>query len=466
MTKDVIALTPKMPDAWALLAGLYASGPGSDVSAAADGAVIQLCGPGGRPLVSVEAPVLVQVPGEALRLLGSDVPVPFWWTEARASTAVPEAERLAGSVCGRLNALLGGTTWPPEAATTEVVDTNAVPAPSAGEPAVDVLTDSTAVVLIDRPVVALTSWLSDVLRVTSAAGRALQIVTPPHVRLSLPARTTLAHVPNRWVVQDRDCGYYDGLSGAALRWQNGTFAPDLTADGKPTVAETFADVTPSTERQLIVAFRTLHPADEYLLLGRALETAWKTLTGAPPAGWGTAEPVNLPWSPRQLTDLARDRAPQPTHVIAVGHPDRPAMATTRVTRTATGVEEDIKLTLGYGENETPPLEAIEALAETLVTDHGLATMLTSLRPARRDLTTPPRLEAPPIPHSFTLGPDDVRTIGLAHARRPPINVRPAQLGPEAKPALLYPLGDGISPQAWTTLQQLAAHLKAAPGTTK
>jgi len=128
-----------------------------------------------------------------------------------------------------------------------------------------------------------------------------------------------------------------------------------------------------------------------------------------------------------LTDLARDRVPQPTHVIAVGHPDRPAIATMRVTRTATGVEEDIKLTLGYGENETPPLEAIEPLAETLVTDHGLTTMLTSLRLASRDLTTPSHLEAPPIPHSFTLGPDDVRAIGLAHARRPPINVRPAQL---------------------------------------
>lgn len=352
MTKDVIALTPGMPDVWALLAGLYAGGPEVDITAAADGAVIQLRGPGGRPLVSVEAPVLVQVPGEALRLLGSDVPVPFWWTEARASTAVPEAERLAGSVCGRLNSLLGGTTWPPGAATTEVVDISTVPAPADGQPAVDVLTDSTAVVLIDRPVVALTSWLSAVLRTTSPSGRALQIVTPPHVRLSLPARTSLAQIPNRWVVQDPGCGYYDGLSGAVLRWQNGTFAPALTKDGRPTVAEAFADVPPSTGHQVVVAFRTVRPADEHLVLGRALETAWKALTGASPAGWGTAEPVSLPWSPRQLTDLARDRAPEPTHMVAVGHPERPAIATIRVTRTATGVEEDIKLTLGYSTNET------------------------------------------------------------------------------------------------------------------
>ncbi|MFI0962621.1 DUF6177 family protein [Streptomyces sp. NPDC021080] len=459
MTKDVIALTPKMPDTWALLAGLYAGGPGVDIATAADGAVVQLCGPGGRPLVSVEAPVLVQVPGEALRLLGSDAPVPFWWTEARASTAVPEAERLAGSVCGRLSSLLGGTTWPPGTATTEVVDVSAVPAPADGQPAVDVLTDSTAVVLIDRPVVALTSWLSAVLRATSSAGRALQIVTPPHVRLSLPAHTTLARIPNRWVVQDPDCGYYDGLSGAVLRWQNGTFAPALTTDGRPTVAEAFADVSPSTEQQVVVALRTVRPADEHLVLGRALETVWKTLTGAPPAGWGTAEPVGLPWSPRQLTGLARDRAPEPTQVIAVGHPDRPAIATMRVIRTAAGVEEDVRLTLGYRADETPPLAAVEALAETLVTDHGLATMLTSLRRARRDLTTPPRLEAPPVPHSLTLGPDDVAGIGLTHARRPPVDVRPTQLGPGARPALHYPLGDGTDPRGREALNRITRHLE-------
>jgi hypothetical protein len=492
VTKDVIALTPKMPDIWDLLTGLYAGGPDLGVSAAADGAVVQLHGPGGRPLVSVEAPVLVQVPGEARRLLGPSadgVPLPFWWTEARAATAVPEAERLAASVCGRLNALLGGITWPAGAARTEVVDTSGVPTPetvpgaegeppegaeadgapdgegevtaraAVGLPAVDVLTDSTAVVLADRPVIALTSWLSEVLRAASGSRRALQIVTPPDVRLSPAARTTLAQVPNRWVVQDPDCGYYDGLSGAVLRWQDGTFTPALTAEGKSTVAKAFTDTGPSAERQLHVAFRTRHAADPNLLLGGALETAWRTLTGAPPAGWGTAEPVNLPWSPRQLTDLAQERAPQATHLVAVGAPDRPAVGTLRVTRTGAGVEEDVHLTLGFGADEGLPLDAVQGLAETLVGEHGLVTMLVSVRRAGRDLVTPPRLEAPPVPFAFTLGPDDVRAIGLDHAGRPPVALRPVRLGAPSRPALHYPLGDGSDPQSWTTLQQLTRHLK-------
>ncbi|WP_338898194.1 DUF6177 family protein [Streptomyces sp. TG1A-60] len=462
MTKDVIALTPKMPHVWALMASLYAGGADLDLSAAADGAVVQLHGPGGRPLVSVESPVLVQVPGEAERLLGLSVKAPFWWTEARASTAVPEAEQLAGVVCGRLNALLGGSTWPPGAASTKVVDVSAVPSAGSGQPAVDVVTDHAAVVLVDRPVVALTTWLAEIMRTAVASRRALQIVTPPHVRLTPAARTTLARVPNRWVVQDPECGYYDGLSGAVLRWRDGVFSPALAQDGTATVAGAFTrPVDEAPGRQLIVALRTVRKPDERLLLGGALEAAWEALTGTAPAGWGTAEPVNLPWSPRQLTDLARERAPEPSQLIVVGTPDRPAMATVRVTRTAKGVEEDVVLTVGYAAGEELPLDRVEPLAGTLVREHGLMTMLTSVRVARADLTTAPRLEGPPLPAAFTLGPDDVHTIGLDHARRPPVEVRAVHLGPTARPALHYPLGDGTDAGGWGRLQELTAHLRSA-----
>ncbi|MCZ9338255.1 hypothetical protein NGM37_10750, partial [Streptomyces sp. TRM76130] len=156
MTKDVIALTPSMPDVRTLLAGLYAGGPDLRVGTTADGAVVQLCAPDGRPLVSVEVPLLVQVPGEAARLLGGAAPDgPVWWTEVRASTAVAEADRLAGSFAGRLTTVLGGTVWPPGAATTEVVPLNTdptdVPVTAGAAPAVDVLTTTTAVVIQDRP---------------------------------------------------------------------------------------------------------------------------------------------------------------------------------------------------------------------------------------------------------------------------------------------------------------------------
>lgn len=465
MTKDVIALTPKMPDLRTLLAGLYAGGPDLGLNTTADGAVVQLCAPDGRPLVSVEAPILIQVPGETARLLqhpADDVPV--WWTEARASTAVPEAGRLAGSFAGRLAAVLGGTVWPPEAATTDVVslttDVSATPVPATAAPAVDVLTPATAVVIQDRPVVALTSWLSDALRTATAADRALQIVTPPTTRLTLPTRTALRGLPNRWVVQDADHGYYDGLSGAVLHWKNGTFTPVRDETGATRVAEAFTP-TDTGDRQLILTLRTRHPGDAGLVLGSALESAFRHLTGAAPAGWSTAEPVNLPWSTRQLTDLARARAPRPTWLVTVGHPRRPALATMRVLRTPAGVEEDITLALGYSRDEAPPLDAIEDAAAELAAEHGLVTLLTALRAARRDLTVPACLELPPLPVTFTLGHGAAGRIGTARTEHPVQGPTPVRLGSAAEPALHYRLGNGTDPHAWTTLQHLTQHLKQA-----
>ncbi|WP_030546044.1 DUF6177 family protein [Streptomyces albus] len=510
MTQDVIALTPRMPDVKTLLAGLYAGGPDLRVNRAAGGSVVQLCSDDGRVLVSLEAPRYVQVPGEAGRLLGVEASAdgPVWWTEVRAVSTSGEAGRLAGSVAGRLTAVLGGTTWPREAAHTGVVAVPAQPsAPSAGEGSadevtvdgsggaagVDVLTARAAVVIQDRPVVAATTWLTDVLGTAARAEREVQILTPPGSRLTLAARTLLARMPARWVVRDEDCGYYDGLSGTVLSWRDGgegpgggdgRFAPVTSGpDDRPRIARAFAaparagSVSASVpcdgpgggtaqagdgERQLLLSLRTVHPATGELLLGGALETAWQVLTGAPPAGWSTAEPVNLPWSRRQLTELARGRAREglPSWITAVGHPDRPALATVRVSHSPLGVEEHITLALGYAAGEVAPVDALGELAKALATRHHLATMLVQLRAARADLATPAHFEPAPVPVSFTLGADAVHELGLDRALHAPAPAPPVRLGPSVRPALHYVLGDGDDPAVGgEALQRLYRHLK-------
>ncbi|MDK0521211.1 DUF6177 family protein [Streptomyces sp. ML-6] len=463
MTQDVIALTPQMPDTRTLLAGLHAGGPDLRVGEAGGGSVVQLCTAGGQALVSVEAPRYVQVPGEVARLLGPDVRAesPVWWTEARATSTVEGAARLAGSVAGRLNAVHGGTVWPPEAGHTDVVTGLADAVVEATPMGVDLLTDEAAVVIQGRPVIAATTWLTDIVSNAARTGRELQIVTPPGTRLTFPARTLLDGLPSRWVVHDPECGYYDGLSGAVLHWNGERFAPAV--GDSPQIADTFRP-RPGTEgeQQLLLSIRTVHPADEHLLLGGALEQAWRTLTGAPPAGWSTAEPVNVPWSPRQLTDLSRTRAQRslPTWTVAVGAPDRPAIATTRTVHTEAGVEEHITLLIGHDADAAA--DTLAELAEALSARHNLATMIGQLRTARADLAVPAHHEPPPVPLTFTLGPDAVTELGLDHARRALCDAAPSRLGPATRPALHYTLGDGTDPAtAWQRLRQINDYVNGA-----
>ncbi|MCX5109224.1 DUF6177 family protein [Streptomyces sp. NBC_00378] len=472
MTKDVIALTPRMPDPLTVLAGLLAGGPDKLVGTAGEDAVVQLCDEQGRPLVSIEAPLLVQVAGEAERLLGATAPpVPFWWTEARATTGVEEAELIAGTFAARIATLAGGSAWPPQAARSlAVVKTDGVsvaPTPAAAQPAVDALTDKVAVIIQDRPVIAMTAWLSDAFRAAANAELGLQIVTSPGATLSPAVRNSLSGWPSRWVVQDEKDGYYDGLSGAVLRWQHGMFAtvesPDATPeDPRTPVAAAYQEVTDTGDRQLAISFRTVHPADDRLVLGGALESVWQELTGRPPAGWGTAEPANLPWSLRRLTDVAFERAPEPTWLVVVGSPDRPALATVRISRTKAGVEEDVTLAFGYGPGEEPPLGALPRVAEVLATRHHLQSMLVQLRRARRDLAVPPRFEGPGVPLAFVLGAEEVREMPGDRARRTPLSEPPVQLGPRSRPALYYPLpGDPSDLSGWQDFERLMRHLKGA-----
>jgi hypothetical protein len=119
VTRDVVALTRDAPDVRDVVAGMIAAGQELRVRAADHGPVIQLCDDHERLLVSIEVPVLVQVPGEVERLLGAaaaeGLQVPLWWVEARAPSGRPDAEALARRFATELVRRLGGSVWPPEA---------------------------------------------------------------------------------------------------------------------------------------------------------------------------------------------------------------------------------------------------------------------------------------------------------------------------------------------------------------
>jgi hypothetical protein len=120
MTYDLVALVDGRPSSDDVLAGLAAAGEELGVRAVSGGAVVQLCDDDNQPLVSVELPLLIQVPGEVERMLGEavgSVDTPAWWVEIRA-TAQDGARELAERYAHTLIDRLGGKVWTSEGVET------------------------------------------------------------------------------------------------------------------------------------------------------------------------------------------------------------------------------------------------------------------------------------------------------------------------------------------------------------
>jgi hypothetical protein len=112
MTLDLVALCARQPDAGMTLAAMQACGPDLRLDTIERGSLVQLCDERERPLITIEGPRLVQVPGEVQRLLGvPDAPHPTWWVEARAVSTVPEAAAIARRFAAALLSLTGGVSW-------------------------------------------------------------------------------------------------------------------------------------------------------------------------------------------------------------------------------------------------------------------------------------------------------------------------------------------------------------------
>jgi Family of unknown function (DUF6177) len=328
-------------------------------------------------------------------------------------------------------------------------------------PAVDVVTDRVAVVLQDRPVVPLTAWLADAVRQCAASGRGLQVVTPPHSRLTTPLRFALDGPDTRWVVRDRaGITCYDGLSGRRLHWDGTAFVGTPAGPGgREALAAEFAEA-PDTPpgRQLVLDLRLRHPATATARLGGALEAVCAALTGEPPRGWGTAEPATEPWDRDELTVFARRRAPEPTLVVVVGGGGRAAVGTLRVSRAASGVDEAVTLVVG-GPGE-PPLDALPDVAQDLATTEPLVSLLAQVHPGRTDATWAPRLAGLPVPVGMAVGPDEVARLGPDHALAAPVPLA-RRLGDPARPAVWLHLGEDTTPAGWDRLTAVLQHFGAA-----
>ncbi|SKA10433.1 hypothetical protein SAMN02745673_02475 [Marinactinospora thermotolerans DSM 45154] len=327
-------------------------------------------------------------------------------------------------------------------------------------PAVDVDTGRTVVVVQDRPVVPLSSWLADALAACGRNGRRLQVLSPSGSRITLPLRTVLDEAKARWVVEGDDGGHHDGVSGVPLVWEERDgFVPLAGTTGPSPEFSRPAAVETDEGGQLLVDLRLLHPAREGLVLGDAVEALALGLTGARPVGWGTSEPALSPWDRSALTALCRRRAPKPTWVVFTGPlgGERRFVGTQRVSRVTSGVKETITFAVGHAPGEMPPLERVARLVRDMADRGVLLSLVVKRARGRADLTWEPRWMGLPVPVGMAIGAAGVREAGLDRVLAAPVRGR--VMGPSRSPSVWFPLGNGDDSGAWTEFEALMRHLR-------
>ncbi|TDD85602.1 hypothetical protein E1293_10880 [Actinomadura darangshiensis] len=332
-------------------------------------------------------------------------------------------------------------------------------------PAVDVITARSAVVVQNRALVPMSSWLIDAMARCAESGLSLQVLTPHDGRITLPLRMALGGSKMRWVVREPGDGHYEGFTGLPLDWDGMEFVPAERArtDGP---SSTFLHGTGDEAgavlgHHVIVDLRVVHDATAELELGAAVEGLAKALAGAAPVCWGTAEPALSRWDRAAITALCRRRTPRATWLVFTGgHGGTgPAFAgTVRVARVDSGVKEEITFVMSRPGGTLSP-DTLDTLAE-LAGQHASTTALSTLTaywaPGRADLTHPARRLGHPTPVAMAIGPSGIAETGTRRVLSAP--VRAQLIGDPAEPGAWYRLTDGAPDTAWPTLRELIRHL--------
>lgn len=263
--------------------------------------------------------------------------------------------------------------------------------------AADRSTTEALVVEQDRAVVGLSSWIADAGATAARTGRVLQLLTPVTSRLTYPAEL-LVEAGCRWVVRDGN-RMRDGIDGTPLRWTGERFAPVGPPAPVPDTAPGLGGVE--------IALTVVHPAEAEV--GAVTATAVVALTGHPPAGWGTSEPVTQPWSPRELSRYCRSRAPRPTALVVVA----PGLVgRLLVTPTDAGLVEEARL--AGPDAATVATATIEALAAELA--GRVRTLAVGVHPTRVAGLRPPGPARPVTPFRLYLDPSGAAAPATATPR--------------------------------------------------
>ncbi|MEO3787020.1 DUF6177 family protein [Actinocorallia sp. B10E7] len=242
----------------------------------------------------------------------------------------------------------------------------------------DVLTAKASVLLQDRAVVPLLAWMAP-------EGRALQVVTPPTSRLTLPLSLALVGPDDRWVVADGDV-FYDGLTGHHLRWDGECFSPDPRAQGHAPGFTVKSEA--ATGGQLFLTLEDRVSSGEPL--AGVLAQVCQAVLGYPPTGWGRNEPAGLRWDRGHFTEELRSRPGRAVVVCSAG-----MVATTSVMPLPDGSHlEQSTIVIGFADPSTVPVPQMSGIVARLP---GVTAASAQVRFGRPDLTVEPRWTGAPVP---------------------------------------------------------------------
>jgi len=472
MSLTLTALLEQPPGIDGLTRALVAAGPALRVRLVADGALVQLRDEDGHLVATVRAAEWQATAAEAERVL--DVPLPDeapaqpWWVEARATTR-GRAEYGARGVVRRFGDCLveyhGGVVREP---LEHLPPLESFLRAGTDDPVTAAVTEHTAVVVEDRPLVSASPWLMEALALHARARRGVQIVTPPGARVTRPMAELLTTPLVRWVVAE-GTGHRDGLSAEPLSWdpEYGFVSPRPgTRRAFPPRSEPDPD---EDEHQLLVSLKTTHPADADLELGAAVELLAEHLAGGPPALLGVNEPLSTEWDRAVLTRIARRRSPGPTWMAFSGAPGpvwaggtRPFQGTMRTRRIPDGVRETVTFSVSFPGEEAPPLDAVAEVASELVQDGCLHAMEVRRGRGPADLTRRPFLTGAMTPAAIALGMEPLERLGRSEMLNGPVPVTP--LGPWLAPGAWYDLQDrqAQTPDPWYRMSLLLEQLRRPP----
>ena len=242
----------------------------------------------------------------------------------------------------------------------------------------DIRTARASVILQDRAVVPLLGWMAP-------DGEALQVLTPPTSRLTLPLALALSGPDDRWVVADGD-SFYDGLTGHHLVWDGECFRQDPRAPGH---APAFTERSEAASGgQLFLALETRTAPGEPF--GTAVARFCQAVLGYPPTGWGRAEPAGLRWDQLRFTAELQERPGRAVVVCSAG-----MVTATSVAPLAEGFwQENSTIVIGFADPSTVPVPQMSGIVAKLP---GVASASAQVRFGRHDLTFEPRWTGAPVP---------------------------------------------------------------------